>query len=237
MEQHPRSPDDRDRHIPNREKLDSGEIDLTGSVPQPGALADVIFDAVSEAGGDGEKIPDWGARVIARELANRIPVPGTLHHYAVTGTVDHVGLARELEIHANFGDPQTKELADLLGLYLIKQPAGRPGHQSDGATPVERGLREHGAPFWAFLQLKNIDTDSDELVQRFADFHIGSFASLSEILDTLTEIKGFKAAIKEVAERWGFEDYIVLDRERLARTVLATWDVVEFNGKFHVFMR
>ncbi|MFJ9781082.1 hypothetical protein ACIRSS_15945 [Amycolatopsis sp. NPDC101161] len=237
MEQQPQNPHDRNRRIPAREKLESGEIDLTGSVQQPDALADVIFDAVTEAGGVGEKIPDWGARVIARELANRIPVPGTLHHYAVTGSVDHAGLARELSIHAQFGDVQTKELADLLGLYLIKQPGGRPGHPSDGTSLVERGLREHGAPFWAYLQLHDVESGSDDLVERFNDFHIGSFASLNDIVEEFTEIKDFKAAVKEAEDRWGFEDFVKFDQERLERTVRATWDVIEFDGKFHVFMR
>ncbi|OXM65342.1 hypothetical protein [Amycolatopsis vastitatis] len=236
MEQQPQNPYDRNRRIPAREKLESGEIDLTGSVQQPEALADVIFDAVTEAGGVGEKIPDWGARVIARELANRIPVPGTLHHYAVTGSVDHLGLARELAIHAQFGDVQTKELCDMLGLYLIKQPAGRPGYPADTTTAVEQGLQEHGAPFWAYLQLHPGEAP-DDVVERFNDFHVGSFAGLDDVVDELTEIKPFMDAIKEAEERWGFEDFVTLDQERLERTVRATWDVIEFDGKFHVFMR
>jgi hypothetical protein len=236
LEQQPQNPHDRNRRIPAREKLESGEIDLTGSVPQPDALADVIFDAITEAGGVGEKIPDWGAGVIARELANRIPVPGTLHHYAVTGNVDHLGLARELAIHAQFGDAQTKELCDLLGLYLIKQPAGRPGHPADTAPAVERGLQEHGSPFWAYLQLHPGEAP-DDVVERFNDFHMGSFASLNDVADELTEIKEMKQAIKEAEERWGFGDFVKFDQERLERTIRATWDVVEFDGKFHVFMR
>lgn len=237
MEQEPHNAGDRDRRIPGRERLQAGEVDLTGSVQQPEVLADVIFDAITEAGGVGEKIPDWGARVIARELANRIPVPGNLHHFATTGSVEHVGLARELAIHAQFGNVQTRELADLLGLYLIKQPAGRAGRSADTLTPVEQGLRQHGAPFWAFLQLADIDTTSKELLERFDDLHIGSYESITAIAEELTEIGEFKQAIKEVESRLGFEGFAEIDQDRLERTVRVTWDIVEFNGKLHVFMR
>ena len=57
---------------PDREQIGDEEIDLTGVVDQTDSLKDVIGDAIIEAGSDGE-VPEWGARAMARLLANLLP--------------------------------------------------------------------------------------------------------------------------------------------------------------------
>ena len=80
-----RTPGDSNR--PEHERLEPWEIDLTGSTEQDDSLRDVIGDAIHEATAAGGEIPEWGARTMARALANRLPdATSALHSFAVTGT-------------------------------------------------------------------------------------------------------------------------------------------------------
>ncbi|GAA4536583.1 hypothetical protein [Amycolatopsis samaneae] len=362
MEQHPHEPHDRDNHGPEREKLNPSEIDLTGSIDQPDALRDVIWDAIAEVRYSQGELPEWGARTIARALANRLNGPGALHHYAVTGRADRDAMVSELVvIYATTDDSEIREWANHLGKYLVKatdtpDQSGTPGAKEQlealevhpdstplekisaylrisfaaadaeggaipqhvaeviavilvpllppdseferllrtgqayrgrlheeceslrkqawrapdmdlwitrfeqylteteratgpteppGEEPVEsadnpqvaQGIREHGDAFRAFLRLSDVDPSSDTLIQNFLDLRMGSFDSMDELLNELTEFPNFRAAVTEAEQRWGFEDFVSYDQEKLEATVRATWDVVELNGKFHVFMR
>lgn len=110
------------RHIPDAERLDESEIDLTGVNRDPNPLFDVICDALIEAQWAGGEIPEWGARVLARYLANSIePQTSALHHFAVTGHTNLTRLAHELVGFAV--TPETRAsvatCAGLLAEYLV----------------------------------------------------------------------------------------------------------------------
>jgi hypothetical protein len=125
MEQQPHNPDNEDHRIPELERLELGEIDLTGVVRQDESLADVIGDAIGEAEGGNGEIPDWGARTLARALANERgePMTGALHHFAVTGRADPEAMARELaELYAGTENEETREWVNWLGTYVIRMP-------------------------------------------------------------------------------------------------------------------
>src|SRR5690349_8882847 len=97
MEHQPTNPD-RDPDTPESERLWPGEIDLTGVVEQEDSLRDVIGDAFYEAEQSGGEVPEWGARTLARALADRLDNPqiGALHHFAVTGKSDKEAIGLEL---------------------------------------------------------------------------------------------------------------------------------------------
>lgn len=118
-------PSEKQPHIPEAEKLTAGEIDLTGVVEQEDALRDVIYDAIIEVETDGGTIPDWGARTLARALANRRPDrhSGALHHFAVTGRVDPKAMTRELaELYLAADDDEIREWINWLGIYITRLP-------------------------------------------------------------------------------------------------------------------
>jgi hypothetical protein len=120
----PRSPDD-EPHGPELERLEAAEIDLTGATRQDEALVDVIGDAIHEAEVAGGEVPEWGARSIARALANERddPLEGALHHFAVTGRVDPEAMARELaDLYEATADEQIREWINWLGTYVIRLP-------------------------------------------------------------------------------------------------------------------
>lgn len=127
----PRTPDE-EPHGHEGERLWPGEIDLTGVVRQDDALGDVIGDAIAEAeGGEGE-VPEWGARTMARALANERddPLDGALHRFAVTGRAEPKALAHELsDLYERTQDPSIREWINWLGTYVIRM--------SDKQVPTE----------------------------------------------------------------------------------------------------
>jgi hypothetical protein len=125
MEHQPHNPDDREPNIPEEERLWPGEIDLTGVVDQAEELADVIGDALAEAEASGGEVPEWGARTLARALANRLEDPhsGALHHFAVTGRANKDAISRELVgIYQSTDDQEIREWVDRLGTYVVSLP-------------------------------------------------------------------------------------------------------------------
>lgn len=120
----PRSPDE-EPHGPNHDRLDPGEIDMTGATRQDESLADVIGDAISEAESGNGEVPDWGARTLARALANERddPLSGALHHFAVTGRANREAIFEELaDLYQATTDEQIREWINWLGTYVIRLP-------------------------------------------------------------------------------------------------------------------
>jgi hypothetical protein len=367
MEQHhPHEPDDEDRNVPELEKLADGEIDMTGAINQEDKLQDTIADALIEAESSGE-LPDWGARVIARALANRLyGTSGALHHYAVTGRIDRVGLARELAIiYTSTGDEEERDWVSLLANHLVTQidptvpteqadpdgvppaeeaqppavipfegtplqqvsaylrhvfaeadargepisrddaqavahllapqlpsgsamsrfaetgnadpaalskdcqelkqrswntpdvglwlerfdqylatpagpehPAKQPGPDRPLDVPqVLDGLSAHGDAFRAYLQLPDVDPYRDDLLEQFEDCYTGAFGSMEALLDELTELRDWKRAIAEIAEQYGFDQYVSIDLAKIEATVRAGWDIIKLGGTFYAFSK
>lgn len=348
MKNESEAPDNNDRLGPDRENLAPGEIDLTGATQQEDDLRDVIGDAIHEAETSGGEIPAWGARTIARALADRIGnTDAALHHYAVTGRIDPDRIYRELaEVYADpTGSPQTRTWVNWLGTYIVNRtrdtdvdPAptaehvdeapiggtalekvahylrhacreaderGQPITDGDaraiGAvlaplagpnsamavfaetgevdlpalatecrrlgdrtwrTPeiaewlsrlenwltanrsgevtspqVEQGLAEHGDAFRAYLRLPDVDQSADDLLVTFGEFYIGTYPHMDALLDNLTEVRDWEAAIGELAARHGIDDLVSLDRSRVELIARETWDIVEVGGCLYVFTK
>jgi hypothetical protein len=45
------------------------------------------------------------------------------------------------------------------------------------------------------------------------------------------------AAITKAAEDFGLDEFITINEPALVRAVHATWDVVAYRGRLHVFMK
>ncbi|GAB3172284.1 hypothetical protein GCM10027059_41790 [Myceligenerans halotolerans] len=349
-------PHDEPDDIPERERLWPGEIDLTGSVAQDDALVDVIYDAMSEVDGTEDPVPEWGARTLARALANQLrePQAGALHHFAVTGRVNREAMGTEMmAVYLRTHDIQLTEWIAHLDRYLMSLPsdddpdpeepdpdqppaeevpidatpldkvraylrhafaeadergetvseddaraiatllapllppdaalrrfatagetnpalldecrqltsrkwrtpdlhtwavrleqylaahvdAGPPHGPSekDDHPQVAEGLREHGDAFRAFLTLPDAQPDSDDLLDRFRAFYVGSYASMDALLDGLTEITLWREAIHELEKHLGIRGYIQLDTAQVEAVARETWDIVELGQSLYVF--
>ncbi|MFT4011303.1 MAG: hypothetical protein QM655_14810 [Nocardioidaceae bacterium] len=74
-----------ERYQPSWDRLNDGELDYTGAVPQRELLEATIRRALVEADQAG-RLPTWGARAMARHLADHLdPEPSAMHRLAITG--------------------------------------------------------------------------------------------------------------------------------------------------------
>lgn len=345
---------------PDRERLEPWEIDLTGAVTQDDSQRDVINDAILEAQGSGGEVPEWGARTIARFLANQIGGHNShLHQFAATGHAEPDQISRELAELYNAASTSAEERSwiNWLGTYLINRPAtptateheladpatsdvpitgsalekvthylqhafteadargeaitaddaraiatllapllgsatemgrfaetgeadhhdlllecqvlkgrryatteipdswiprleqhlarnpplprsdlaGPDGHELTG-TAAE-GVRDHGDAFRAYLSLADIDPSREDLTESFHEFYVGNFASMDQLLDELTEVTAWEGAIAELAGKWGIDELVSLDRDKVQRIARDTWDIVEIQGRLYAFTK
>jgi hypothetical protein len=263
MEHESQSPDSPDRLGPDHENLPPGEIDLTGHAqhrrpdtdtgPAPTAgdvdeapiggtalekVAHYLRHACGEAGERGQPISDEDARAIATLLTPLAGPSSAMAVFAETGEVDLAALAtecRRLE-DRTWRTPQVAEWLPRLEGWLS---ANRSGHRSGDATSpqVEQGLADHGDAFRAYLHLPDVDQSADDLVVTFGEFYIGTYPHMDALLDELTEVRDWEAAIGELAARHGIDELVSLDRTKVELVARETWDIVDVGGRLYVFTK
>lgn len=229
MSSHESHPNSDQPERPDHEHLPDYEIDLTGSVEQPEALIDVIHDAIVEAGQDKE-VPDWGARVMARYLANILGDPGSaLHHFAVTERADHQRLREELaRLWQDHADTDfTSGVINCLGTYLIATQ--RPDDRPPGSETVQGLIAKHGAPFEAFLQLPDVTEQTAE--SDYLESYYGSFASVEALVQHVAESHD----VWQLLEDASLTHLASPDPELLLKLARQRWDIVSRDGRIHLF--
>jgi len=141
---------------PDAERLQPGEIDFTGAVPQRQDMLDLIGDAFTEQQASGGEIPDWGARAIARILADGLEPGSALHQFAVTGRADPDAISKEtIPIYAAPDTPaEVKRWIDYLGTFLLHQ---------DDQNEVEAAAITTGAEPYQSITIDLSTTPDDEV--------------------------------------------------------------------------
>jgi hypothetical protein len=182
------------------------------------------------------------AEAIASLLAPQLPPASAMGRLADIGDVDAAALARECQAlkGRTWRTPDIETWIARLEHYLAARanPSPDVSAAETSVNPhVEEGISEHGDAFRAFLTLPDTDPNAADLPTRFEDVYIGSYSSISELADELTELPACKEEITRVAGRWGFEELFTVDQEKLRMIADAIWDIVELDGKVHVFSK
>jgi hypothetical protein len=265
MKHESEAPDHNDHLGPDRENLPPGEIDLTGHAqhrrpdtdtgPAPTArdvhvdeapiggtalekVAHYLRHGCGEADERGQPISDEDARAIATLLAPVAGPSSAMAIFAETGQVDVRALATEcLRLGGRVW--RTPEVAEWLPRLDAWLSANRSGQLASEVTSpqVELGLAEHGDAFRAYLLLPDVDAGAGDLLVTFAEFYIGTYPHMDALLDDLTEVRDWEAAISELAARHGIDDLVSLDRAKVALVARETWDIVEVSGRLYVFTK
>jgi hypothetical protein len=232
------------------ERLDAGEIDLTGSTHQSADLADVIGDAFIQAEASGGELPEWGARAVARSLADHCEGPATaLHDFAVSGDGDLEAISREAMPVYNQADtsPWVRRQIDYLLTFLLnvnkasdtaETPSTTDATETVGQTLTAQaieGINQHGDAFRAFMELPDTDQHDPNLIDNFHEFYVGRFANMDELLDGLTEIALWTREIGMLAERLGIPGDITLDLAAVEAHARDVWDIVAYHGALYAF--
>lgn len=232
---------------PPQEQLEPGEIDLTGVIGQPSDLGDVIFDAITEAKLAGGEVPEWGARAMARLLANhQASRSSALHQFAATGQANLEQMSTEIsDLWDDSPLPATvAESINWLGTYLLgiaraareqldspQRPETRPDIRPDMAA----GIAEHGPAFAAFLRLPDIETDITlgEALRLFAEVSAGSYDSLDDLVVDVAETLGLDQLLDEAL----LSHIASVDPAKVLVMARENWDIVAFNGRFYLFVK
>lgn len=215
---------------PREECLEPGEIDLTGATRQDANLADVIGDAIYEAQQRDEEVPDWGARAIARYLANHQgSFASALHQFAATGDADLQRAASELaELWTDRTLPvRARDWINWLGTYLVRLI--NDGPEVDASPAIRAAVAGHGAAFVAFLRLP--DVTEDNAIELFQNCYVGVYASLEDMAEDVRDTLGTEA----LEELGALDSEGALDRAQLLRLTRDVWDIVEIAGRYYLF--
>ncbi|MBP2322677.1 antirestriction protein [Kibdelosporangium banguiense] len=100
---------------------------------------------------------------------------------------------------------------------------------------LAKGVAEHGAAYAAWVGI--VGTDNHDLLERFTDFHVGSYDSAEawarEAASDLEWPQQLDNALDPMLRR-----FVVIDYTRFARDARQSWDVVQgVDSRTHVFMR
>jgi hypothetical protein len=230
--------------------LEPGEIDFSGATYQPDDLADVIGDAFVEAEASGGELPEWGARAIARSLADlHGESAAALHEFAVSGNGNLEAISREAMPIYNQPDcsPWARKQLDYLLTFLLNRgkaadtaPAplaeSAPGTADEILSPQAiEGINQLGDAFRAFLELPDVDQNDPNLIDNFQQFYVGRFANIEHLLDSLTEIALWEREINMLAERHGIPGDITLDLAAIEEHARDAWDIVTYRGALYAF--
>ncbi|CPR39628.1 Uncharacterised protein [Mycobacteroides abscessus] len=225
----PRNPDQ-----PDREQVPDNELDLTGSVEQPGTLIDVIFKAISDADA-ADQIPEWGARTMARYLANLLPsTTSALHHFAITGRPDHSMLRHELaDLRAASESRFTNIVISWLAGYLQAQYR-RQVIETRYPEHLKALITELGPAFGAFLALPDVDSNAiseADAREHFGNVYYTSFRTVDEIVADVIDGLDVRRRL-DAAE---LTDVASPDPVRLMKLADQRWDIVPHGGRYYLF--
>lgn len=224
----------RNHDQPDREQVPDNELDLTGSVDQPGTLIDVIFKAISAADA-ADQIPEWGACTMARYLANLLPdATSALHHFAVTGRPDHRILRRELADLREASESRfTGIVISWLASYLQAQYR-KQAIETRYPEHLKALITERGPAFGAFLTLADVVPDAiteADARERFDNVHYTSFTTVDEIIADVVDGLDVQRRIDAA----GLTDVASPDPVRLMKLANQRWDIVPYEGRYYLF--
>ncbi|KXP06898.1 hypothetical protein [Tsukamurella tyrosinosolvens] len=224
-EQHPDQPD--------RERIPDNELDLTGVIDQPDLLHEVIYRAIASTD-PRDEVPAWGARAMARYLANLLPDrdASALHTFAATGAAAYDRLRHEirhLRSEAESGD--TIGIAMWLGSYLRSAEVDD-RRETEASYPVElrRSINELGPAFAAFLLLPDVPSTQDAR-DLFQNAYFATYDSLDAIAVQVVEDLDLAKTLAES----GVAGIASLDIRKVLELALMRWDIVPYEGKYYLF--
>lgn len=114
-----------------------------------------------------------------------------------------------------------------------------PGETEEYLLKYHHYVETNRGAFQAFLTLPDVPVGSMEVFDAFDRCIVGSYPLDREVvLEQTTEYGSVKQRITDVAAAAGYADFISIDVDGLwARVQDLLYDVVEYEGEYHVFLK
>ncbi len=123
--------------------------------------------------------------------------------------------------------------------FIVHLPASLDSEQIDGIREGLTNLRlDEDDALQAFVSLPDVDANTEMLMESFHENFVATFASIEDAVEGLCEIDEWEAEVNEfAAERGLFIDQYTVDYEALRDRLREIYDLIEWNGRVHVFCK
>lgn len=121
---------------------------------------------------------------------------------------------------------------------LIYVPATKTG---DDVQELAAGLvaliEKHGDSLRAFLRLRDVDASSPNLIESFEQTFCGTYLDMEDVVLNVTEMSDWETELQQWAMERGIAGAVYIDRAAIEEQTREVYDIVELEGRCHVFYR
>lgn len=121
---------------------------------------------------------------------------------------------------------------------LIYVPATKAG---DDIQELAAGLialiEKHGDALRAFLRLRDVDASSPNLIESFEQTFCGTYLDMEDVILNVTEMSDWETELQQWAMERGIAGAVYIDRAAIEEQTREVYDIVELEGRCHVFYR
>jgi hypothetical protein len=121
---------------------------------------------------------------------------------------------------------------------LIYVPATKTG---DDIHELAVGLgvlvEKYGDALRAFLRLRDVDASSPNLIESFEQTFCDTYLDMDDVVRNVTEISEWETELEAWAGERGIGGAVYIDRAAIEEQTREVYDIVELEGRFHVFHR
>ncbi len=121
---------------------------------------------------------------------------------------------------------------------LIYVPTTKTGDEVQELTAGLATLVEkHGDSLRAFLRLPDVDASSPNLMESFEQTFCGTYLDMEDVVLNVTEMADWETELQQWAMERGITGVVYIDRAAIEEQTREVYDIVELEGRCHVFSR
>jgi len=121
---------------------------------------------------------------------------------------------------------------------LIYVPATKTGDDIQELTAgLATLIEKHGDSLRAFLRLRDVDASSPNLTESFEQTFCGTYLDMEDVVLNVTEMADWETELQQWAMERGIAGAVSIDRAAIEEQTREVYDIVELEGRCHVFYR
>jgi hypothetical protein len=121
---------------------------------------------------------------------------------------------------------------------LIYVPATKSGDDiHELAVALAVLIEKHGDALRAFLRLRDVDASSPNLSESFEQTFCGTYLDMEDVVLNVTEMSDWETELQQWAMERGIAGAVYIDRAAIEEQTREVYDIVELEGRCHVFYR